>query len=479
MLVGIDVGTTAVKAALFDLKGAALKTYSKRYATQRPMPGYAEQDAADWIRLVLQALFELADGVPDGAIQAIGLCSQVNTHVFVDKNGEALLPAFTWQDGRCAAEASRLDAQVTIDEKLGWWGAPLPIDASHVLSRMAFVQCNYPEHWAKTRWVLAPKDYCLLHLTGKVVTDPMTAFGVIDGNLSLIPKLLALVSGADSRLPPLAPFTKVIGRIRQDLPLAGVPVVTGAMDAWSGLLGAGVSQEGQGLYLSGTSEILGIVSAKKAPVPGVIAFPKCEGITLHAGPTQSGGASVEWFSKLIGKTAHDISQLAASVDLSMPIPTFLPHLEGERAPLWDINARASFSGLSSAMGAAELARATLEGVAYSAKLAVESLEASACVTPDAFNHSGGGAASDIWCQIRADVLGRPIRRMKMLDAGVLGAALMAGTGVGAFPSLHQAATDFVVIDRVFTPNSAQHDRHLQGFEKYKLLYRQLVPWNVR
>ena len=478
MLIGIDVGTTAVKAALFDLEGNAVKTFSLRYPTNRPLPGHAEQDPADWMRLVLTALSELANGLAIGAIQAVGLCSQVNTHVFVDANGKALLPAFTWQDGRCAQEALRLDAQVSAEEKLGWWGAPLPIDSSHVLSRMAYVQHHHPTEWAKTRWVLAPKDYCLLQLTGEVVTDPMTAFGVIDDNLAVIPKLLNLVDGANGHLPPLAPFTKIIGRIRDGLPCAGLPIVTGAMDAWSGLLGAGVTENGQGLYLSGTSEILGIVSAKKVPVPGVIAFPKCEGITLHAGPTQSGGASIEWLSKLIGKTPVEISQLAASADTSMPLPTFLPHLEGERAPLWDINARGSFSGLSSTMGAAELARATLEGVGYSAKLVIESLEASACVKPAEFNHSGGGAASNIWCQIRADILGRPIRRIKMLDAGVVGAALIAGTGIGAFGSLQEAVKDFIVVDHVFVPDKTQQAQHVRGFEKYKLLYRQLLPWNA-
>lgn len=478
MLIGIDVGTTAVKAALFDLKGNAVRTYSQRYPTKRPMPGHAEQDPADWMRLVLAALSELAGCVPAGSIQAIGLCAQVNTHVFVDENGRALLPAFTWQDGRCAEEAVHLDALVSTEDKLGWWGAPLPIDASHVLSRMAFVQRHHTDAWDKTRWVLAPKDYCLLHLTGEVVTDPMTAFGLIDGNLDLVPKLIGLMDGASKRLPPLAPLTKVIGCIRDGLPCAGLPVVTGAMDAWSGLLGAGVCDNGEGLYLSGTSEILGIVSAKKAPVPGVIAFPKCEGITLHAGPTQSGGASIEWLSKLIGKTAGEISHLAASADATTPLPTFLPHLEGERAPLWDINARGSLSGLSSAMGAPEIARATLEGVAYSARLVIESLEASACVKPEEFNHSGGGAASNIWCQIRADILGRPIKRMKSLDAGVLGAALMAGTGIGAFGSLHEAVKNFVVVDRVFVPDKTEQERHVRGFEKYKLLYRQLQPWNV-
>jgi xylulokinase len=465
MLIGIDVGTTAVKAALFDHHGRVLKSFAHRYPTSRPAPGYAEQDPADWLQLVLEALgaFGSADG--------IGLCSQVNTHVFVDVAGKPLLPAFTWQDGRCAAEAVELDSQVLEAEKITWWGAPLPIDASHVLARMAHVAKRHPDVWRKTRWVMAPKDYCLFHLTGEVATDPMTAFGVVDGNLSPIPRLLDLVPGAAERLPALASFTKVVGQTR-----SGVPMVTGAMDAWSGLIGAGVSEEGQGLYLSGTSEILGIVSSRKAPVLGVIAFPKCEGIVLHAGPTQSGGASLEWASRLLDRTPAEISDLAAQA--SKPLPVFLPHLEGERAPLWDITSRASLSGLSSGMGAAEVARAVLEGVGYSARWVMDSLEASACLRPTEINHSGGGAASDIWCQIRADILGRPIRRMKIRDAGVLGAALMAGTGVKVFESLSEAAKTIVAVDRVFEPSPIERDRHEHGFGKYKMLYRQLAPWNA-
>ena len=479
MLIGIDVGTTAVKAALFDHQGRALKTFRSLYPTKRAAPGHVEQDASDWLQLILEALDEFGDGLLEGSIEAIGLCSQVNTHVFVDAQGKALMPAFTWQDARCADEAAKLDAQITEAAKLVWWGAPLPIDASHILARMAYVAKNHPDIWQKTRSVMAPKDYCLLHLTGEAVTDPMTAFGIVDSHLKLVSHLLNLVPEASKRLPALAGFTEVIGQVRKGLPCAGVPVVAGAMDAWSGLLGAGVSEEGQGLYLSGTSEILGIVSSRKAAVPGVIAFPKCEGIVLHAGPTQSGGASVEWVSKLLDRTAVEISELAANADTSKPLPIFLPHLEGERAPLWDINTRASLSGLSSSMGAAEVARAVLEGVSYSARLVMDSLEVSACLRPAEIHHSGGGAASDLWCQIRADVLGRPIKRMEMLDAGVLGAALMAGTGIGVFHSLSAAAKSFVVVNRIFESDHTQSERHDFSYEKYKMLYRQLMPWHAR
>lgn len=470
MLIGIDVGTTAVKAALFDARGRALKSFGQRYGTSRPAPGHVEQQASDWWALVEMALAELGAGLPDGAVHCVGLTSQVNTHVFVDADGEALRPAMTWQDGRCAAAAARLDELVSLDSKLAWWGAPLPIDASHVLARMAHVAEHEPDVWRKTRWVMAPKDYCLFRITGEIATDPMTAFGIVDGQLQLVPQLLALVPGAAERLPPLRGFTEIIGTVRRGLPCAGAPVVTGAMDAWAGLLGAGVSLEGEAVYLSGTSEILGIVSEKRVPTPGVIAFPKCQGIVLHAGPTQAGGASIEWLSRLLGRTASELSALAAEADVSKPLPLFLPHLEGERAPVWDVASRGSLSLLSSAMGPQEVARAVLEGVAYSARWLLETLEASAALRPPLLNHSGGGSRSDLWCQIRADVLGRPLRRTASRDAGVLGAALMAGVGCGMFRSIAEAAKSFVVFDREFEPQAKETARHVHQFERYCALY---------
>lgn len=469
MLIGIDVGTTAVKAALFDGKGNVIRRFGKPYPTRRPADGHVEQDPQDWRRIVHEALRDLADGQE---VSAVGLCSQVNTHVFADSQGEALAPALTWQDTRCAADATALDARLPHAKRISWWGAPLPIDASHILARMAFVARTAPDLWARTRFVMAPKDYCIFHLTGEAVADPMTNFGILDQKLALIRELLDLVPGAAPRLPAILPFTASAGRIRAGLPCAGVPVVTGAMDAWSGLLGAGVSADGQGLYLSGTSEILGIVSHRKQPAPGVICFATCEGITLHAGPTQSGGASLEWLSRLLGRSIPELLDLASGADLGH-VPLFLPHLDGERAPLWDPHARGSFTGLTSTTGPAELSRAVLEGVAYSARLVFESLAQSACREADVIHHAGGGSASDLWCQIRADVLRRPLRRTSMRDTGVLGAALMAGVGVGIYPSLQDATRHFVQFDRDFEPQSHSKDRHLQRHERYVETYRQL------
>jgi xylulokinase len=471
MLIGIDVGTSAVKAALFDMNGNVIRSFSERYPTIRPAPGHVEQDPRDWTRLVYRALAELEERDQVGAV---GICSQVNTHVFADDKGEALLSALSWQDTRCAIDAMAIDEKVTADDKIRWWGAPLPVDASHILARMAFIARSAPDLWARTSLVLAPKDYCIFHLTGEAVADPMTSFGILDQRLALIDPLMDLVPGAALRLPRMSGFTSPAGRIRPGLPCAGVPVVTGTMDAWSGLLGAGVSEDGEGVYLSGTSEILGILSHKRHPTAGVISFAECEGIVLHAGPTQSGGASVEWLARLISKSITEVFDLACKADIRH-VPLFMPHLDGERAPLWDASARGSFTGLTSATGAAELSLAVLEGVAYSARLVFDSLARSAGREADVIHHAGGGATSDLWCQVRSDVLGRPLRRTVMRDAGVLGAALMAGVGTGRYSTLQEATRHFVQFDSEFTSRAENGPRHGERYEAYGQTYEQLRP----
>jgi xylulokinase len=472
-LVGIDVGTTSVKAGLFDRDGRLVSAHASPVATGRPRPGWVEQAPDEWARAVIAGLAAVLMSVPTGAVAAIGLCSQVNTHVFVGEDGQALAPAVVWQDARAAEEAARLDALVPEARRLAWWGAPMPVDASHALSRMAWMARAHPEVWRRTRWVMAPKDYCLLKLAGEAVADPLSSFGVVDAALRYIPELIALVPGAADRLPPLRGIAEVVGRVRAGLPGAGLPVVNTTMDAWTGMLGAGAGREGAGAYLSGASEVGGIVSRRRIPTAGVIAFPECEGIMLHAAPTQAGGASVAWLGGVLGRSAEEIATLAAQSDPARRAPIFLPHLQGERAPLWDISARASFSGIDGSMGPAELARAVLEGVAYSVRLLMASLEASSGVVPDRLRHAGGGARSDLWCQIRADVLGKPIDRVTCLDSGVAGAAMLAGVGAGLFGTLEEAASRVSQLERSFEPDLARKAMHDEGFGRYEELYRRL------
>jgi xylulokinase len=300
--------------------------------------------------------------------------------------------------------------------------------------------------------VLLPRDLLLAQLTGVVASDPMSSVGLVGTDLTYADRLITLTPGALGRLAPLADPLSVAGVIRDGLPLAGVPVVLGMMDAWASMFGLGTVREGQAMYLSGTSEVTGLISGRVIPEPGVITFPPWAGITLHAGPTQAGGASLDWLARLLGRSA---AELAAGAALIQPgAPLFLPHLQGERAPLWDAALRGTFAGLTAATGPAEMAAAVLEGVAFSARLALEALQRSGGHVPDDIRLGGGGAVSDRWAQIRADVLARPLLRVAGNDPGAMGAAVMAGVGSGAMADLASAAERLVRVDRVFQPDPA-------------------------
>jgi xylulokinase len=476
-LIGIDVGTTATKAVLLDERGTRLAQFARAYPIARPQPGYAEQQPDNWMDAVLAALAAFSDQHDLSGLRGIGICSQVNTHVFVGPDGRPLLPAIVWQDGRSAPEAAELEASVTPEQKTAWFGGPIPIDASHALSRMAHVRRAKPDTWAATRHVLLPKDYCVMQLTGAVGSDPVSAVGLVNAS-GYVDDLLDLVPGAAARLPPLHPFTHVAGSVRDGLPCAGTPVVVGAMDAWGGMFGVGVVADGDAMYQSGTSEIPGIVSSRVEPTPGVILFPPYEGITMHAAPTQTGGAAVAWYAGVMGRSPQELCELSDEAKPFGSVPLFLPHLQGERAPLWDTASRGVFARIDGETGAAEMARSVLEGVGFSVRLAFEALQRSAAVKVTSANIGGGGSRSDIWCQIRADILGFPLRRAAVSDSAALGAAILAGLGSDTMASLTEAVRTLVQFDRTFEPDGSLRDLYDEKFARHVHLYRSLQHFNA-
>ncbi len=475
VLIGIDIGTTAVKAVMSGPDGERLAAFAAPHPMHRETPGAAEQDPADWVASVEAALLRFAAHPRAGEVGAIGVTSQVNTHVFCGADLAALRPAVTWQDTRAAAEAARLDARLGPEAKIAALGAPIPIDASHALSRMAWVARNEPGVWAATRQVLLPKDYVIARLTGEAVADPLSAVGLAGADLRYASAVVDLVPGAEGRLPPLRDPLDVAGTIHPGLPFAGVPVATGTMDAWASMFGLGVAEEGEAMYLSGTSEVMGLISATRTGAPGVVTFPPWRGITLHAGPTQAGGASLDWVGRLLGRGAEDLAALAATVRIGAGSPLFLPHLEGERAPLWDPRSRGGFAGLSASTDAAALAAAVMEGVAFSARLALEAVERSAGRRAEILKLGGGGAGSAIWNAIRADALGRTLAKVDGSEAGALGALTIAAVAAGLSPGLVSAARAFAVTGGAFVPDPERAAVAEQRFQLYRELYGALRP----
>lgn len=470
-LIGVDVGTTSVKAVMLDAAGRRLAEFAAAYPTARPAPGLAEQEPEDWLRLVRQALDRFS--AMGGPVAALCVTSQVNTHVFVDEALRVLHPAIVWQDGRAAEAGAAIDAGVSVEDKVAWLGAPIPVDASHALARMGWMQAAHPDIWARTAHVLLPRDWIVARLTGALASDPMSSVGLVTPGLRYADPLIARLPGAAGRLVALADPLAVVGQVGAGWPLAGTPVVLGMMDAWASLFGLGVAREGEGMYLSGTSEVMGIVSPDSTGEPGVITFPDWRGVRFHAGPTQSGGASLDWVARLVGRDLPGALALAAPVAEDAPL--FLPHLAGERAPIWDAASRGAFVGLSSATGPGQMVTAVLEGVAFSARFAFEALERSAARHVPVIRAGGGGLASDLWAQMRADAFGRPLQRMAGRDPAAVGAAVMAGAGIGSMPDLASAAAALVQPERLFTPDPQAAARAERRYALWRGLYPALRP----
>ncbi len=481
LLLGIDVGTTSVKGSVYNITGECVFTKSLNYPTIKVgSPGWVEQNPKDWMDCIKEICAEANQTVKNGQIVSFGLTSQVNTHVFVDATGEPLMNAITWQDQRCADSATRLDLAISDELRLECWDEGFKPDSSFLMSRAQWVFDERPELWHKTRWILSPKDYCLMCLTNQVAADAISSIGLVDSQGLYLSKAFKLIEGLEDKLPPLKQIESVIGQVTPSVLPSGCPAVVGTMDAWASLYGSGVSTHGDAFQVSGTSEIIGVISNDNFGAAGVVSFPPFKGWYLHAGPTQMGGETAKWFADFM--EFDDLEKVFAYAETALndrnPL-IFLPHLMGERAPLWDPIAKGAFLGLNRDHKISDMAKSVLEGVGYSARLLLESLESAAGFSVKNIKLSGGGSGSALWSQLKADIMNRPIQKLINVDTGTLGAALMAGVGAGFYEDLVQAGKQSVKIEKEFFPNEAKRAYYDDLYHLYKESYQLLIGLNKR
>jgi xylulokinase len=449
-LVGLDVGTTGVKAVAISPDGRVLASAAESYALSTPRPGWAEQDPEDWWRAARACLARLPQG-------PVGLSGQMHGLVVLDAAGRVLRPAILWNDQRTAAECAEIERRIGLARLIELTGNRAL--TGFTAPKLLWLRRHEPEAYARIRHVLLPKDYVRLRLTGEHAIDAADASGTL------------LFDVAGRRWSE-----EVCNTL--EVPLEWLPAVhesteiAGAGDQAAAALGVGVAGPGPVSVVLGTSGVVFAALPSYAPDARARVHVFCHAVpdTWHAmGVMLSAAGSLAWLRSAVGADYGVLDEEAARWEPGVEGLLFAPYLAGERTPHADPDARGSFTGLSIRHDRGALARATLEGVAYGLRDSLELLRELG-VDPVVGRASGGGAVSGLWLRIVASVLGVPLERTESEEGSAFGAALLAGVRAGVFEDAREAVALCVrVRDRV-DPDPEWSDAYERGYRRYRLLY---------
>jgi xylulokinase len=435
---GIDIGTSGLKLLVVDPSGAVLARASAGYGSSSPRDGWAEQDPRDWIDALGRGLGAIDEGVRQ-QIVAIGAVGHVPTLVLVGQDGAALRPAITWQDSRAVTETALLEG--ALGAVRGDVGTELPWSPTQLIPKLSWISEHERQLRARTRWVLQPKDYLNLHLTGVASTDPWSSKGLLDvRDGTPADRVIAAAGWSAGIVPPSRapwePLAALEPGVARDLGLdPDVLVATGWTDALGAVLAVGAFDSPRGFILTGTSNIVGVSLAAPAETDGLYAVPAgpAAPLPLLYGPTQSGGEALQWAARLLGVEVPELIGLAATAGTGEPGPTFVPYLRGERAPIWNPGLRALFAGLGVPHGRPEFARSVVDGVAFSARHVLELSSPAGAADPMPVETGGLGTEDPRWGRMWARALGRTLRIHAEPSLSALGAAMLGARATGWQP----------------------------------------------
>jgi xylulokinase len=442
MFLGIDLGTSGVKVAAVDAEGHVASTATASYPLDAPHSGWAEQDPERWWSATVDAIQRLAGEIDPSGIQAIGLSGQMHTLVLLDRSGRPTRPAISWADTRTEAQVRRFQERVPHETLVGVLGNPAATGFT-APSLMWVEEHDAPAYRATTRVCLV-KDYLRLRLTGAWATDPSDASATLlfdTFRRTWSDEVLDALGLDAALLPPVRESRAVAGELLPDAAASlglprGTPVVTGAGDQAAAATGCGLVDPGPMLVTLGSGgQVFAPLAAPAADAKlRVHLFCHATPHRWHLqGAVQNVGVALDWVRRTLGWSWEELYGRAAEVPAGADGVTFLPYLTGERTPYMDPRARAAWSGLALSHTPAHMARAAIEGAAYSVADAVE-----ACIEaggePDEIALTGGGAGHVLPRRILADALGRPLRRAQVRDASAMGAAVLAGAPAPHFRS---------------------------------------------
>ena len=475
-LIGLDVGTTAVKGVAIAHDGTVLARAEAGYPLSTPRPGWAEQDPEDWWRATVAVLERLAAdaGTPAG----IGLSGQMHGLVALDAAERVLRPAILWNDQRTGAECREIEDTIGLERLIALTGnRALP---GFTAPKLLWLRRHEPDVYARIAQICLPKDYVRLRLTGEHATDVSDASGTLLLDVAArawSAQVLDALELDHAWLPAALESPVASGVTSADAVAglaAGIPDAAGGGDQAAGAVGVGVDRPGPVSVVLGTSGVVfAALERYAADAEGrVHAFCHAVPDVWHAmGVMLSAAGSLRWFRD----TAAPGVSYEALTAAAEPWPpgaeglTFLPYLAGERTPHADPDARGAFVGLSVRHDRGALARAVLEGVAFGLRDSLDLLVAIG-VAPEFGRVSGGGARSQLWLEIVASVLELPLERVAVDEGAAFGAALLGGVAAGVWDDVHAAVAATVKPGAPVEPLPGLVDAYREQREVYRALY---------
>ena len=489
---GIDLGTSAVKALVVDQDGTVRGTGSAEYPILRPRPGWAEQDPDAWWQATIDAVQQAVGWAGSGAtIAGIGLSGQMHGAVFLGENDRSLSPAIIWADQRSARQAAEMTAKVGAERLIAIAGSPLT--TGFMAASAVWTREERSSVWWRTKRLLAPKDELRRRITGAIATDPGDgAAGLLfDGRWrSWSPDLLDAAEIPSILLPPVKPAAAVAGEVTVDaaealgLP-AGTPVVTGTGDAPSGLLGAGIVDAATMLFSLSTGAQVMVPDDAFQPDPAGRTHAYCSALEpapghpgwYQMGATLVAGMALRWLRdemlQLPVAGAYErMTAWAEKASLGARGLLFLPYLVGERSPHMDPRARGAFLGLAAHHDRGDIVRAVLEGITFAARDAFAALEERGSA-PQRIVMAGGGARSPFWRQMVADIFGLPVHALATTDQAAMGAALLAVSGVRGRDAV-EVAQSWAQYGAAAEPNPSRHAQYGELYGLFREAYAPVV-----
>ena len=498
LLLGIDLGTTNIKAVIFDAAGTALASASATYPLLMPAPNEVEQDAADWWSAAVDILRTVTGRVGDEAvrrIRGISVSSQLPSLLPLDREGNVLRSAMIWMDQRSAPELEELLNAMGRSEYVASAGAQP--DVAFLPCKLLWYKKHQPELFQRTHRVLQANGYLNYKLTGVMAMDldQASLCQCLDLRTMAWSKPLSAALGLDldAILPQPIPSDAVIGHVTEEAArltglVSGIPVVAGASDATASMYATGLSRIGEAGESSGTTSLLfvGHTAPSATDIPVVAKPCSLQGIPyFFNAPINASGASLKWYLNTLGKAEQDyaaahgmdvydhLNQLALESPAGANGLLYFPYMLGERAPLWNSHAKGMFIGLSLDTERKHLVRSIFEGTAFAVRHVLDTIRA-AGADIDCLRITGGGAKSRTWCQIKASMLGVPVYTLDDKTGDVpFGDALIAGRAVGLYPDFSRSMQELIQVKEVIQPVEEWSRAYEKLYPYYRSMYEHL------